>query len=170
MQQQQQQQQQQILQMQQIQTQQQSTTTQSSETSGSQTSQPAAESTVEKVDDMKFLPFCTDLNSADKKEAGKLEKKFGFPLSQPPNYTITDCKCLVRTLICAIKSATYACIKPQKLTSKLLYFLSHTFFLLLSFRFFSYLDMCVYFKRLGGDFSLSKSLILMNTREQQTHT
>ncbi|XKL66766.1 hypothetical protein PGB90_010186 [Kerria lacca] len=68
------------------------------------------ESATDKSDDIKYLQFCTELGSSDKKEPGKLEKKIGFPLTQPPNYTVTDCKCLVRTLTCAIKSATFACI------------------------------------------------------------
>lgn len=112
MQQQQQQQQQQLLQMQQLQSQQ--TTAQPEQTS-SQAAQPTpvaalAESASDKTDDIKYLQFCSELGTADKKDPGKLEKKFGFPLTQPPNYTVTDCKCLVRTLICAIKSVTFACI------------------------------------------------------------
>lgn len=104
-------QQQQLIQMQQLQSQQ--SATQSESTSQPAQSTPAVvlpESAVDKTDDIKYLQFCSELGTGDKKEPGKLEKKFGFPLTQPPNYTVTDCKCLVRTLICAIKSATFACI------------------------------------------------------------
>ncbi|XP_065219244.1 transformation/transcription domain-associated protein isoform X2 [Planococcus citri] len=112
MQQQQQQQQQQLLQMQQLHSQQQAN---QQEQGAQQTPQqtPAtgiAETTLEKVEEIKYLQFCSEIGGADKKDAAKMEKKFGFPLTQPPNYTVTDCKCLVRTLTCAIKSATFACI------------------------------------------------------------
>lgn len=124
MQQQQQQLQQQQLQQQQLQQQQQQQSSQSQNTqsqtssseqastqSQSQNSTAAlSETSTDKSEDMKYLQFCSDINSADKKEAGKMEKKIGFPLTQPPNYTVTDCKCLVRTLTCTIKSATFACI------------------------------------------------------------
>lgn len=118
-----QQQQQQLLLMQQQQQSQKQTTSASETTTATTTpvqsaphtpavaSIPEVAAGVDKSDDVKYLQFCTDLANADKKDVGKLDKKFGLPISQPPNYTMTDCKCLVRTLVCTIKSVTIACIR-----------------------------------------------------------
>lgn len=126
-------QQQQQLQQQQLQQQQQSLQSQNTQSNNAEQAAPQgqlqntttalSEVSTDKTEDLKYLQFCSDINSADKKEAGKLEKKIGFPLTQPPNYTVTDCKCLVRTLTCAIKSTTFACIGLKVCFCILMYYI-----------------------------------------------
>ncbi|XP_023232044.1 transformation/transcription domain-associated protein-like [Centruroides sculpturatus] len=37
----------------------------------------------------------------------KDEKRFGFPASQASNYTVSDCRSLVKTLVCGVKTITW---------------------------------------------------------------
>ena len=35
--------------------------------------------------------------------------KFGFPASQASNYSVADCRALVKTLVCGVKTITWGC-------------------------------------------------------------
>ncbi|PSN44253.1 Transcription-associated protein 1 [Blattella germanica] len=37
------------------------------------------------------------------------KSKFGFPTSQAANYSVTDCRSLVKTLVCGVKTITWGC-------------------------------------------------------------
>lgn len=41
------------------------------------------------------------------REPGKA--KFGFPVSQAANYSVADCRLLVKTLVCGVKNITWRC-------------------------------------------------------------
>ncbi|XP_075234435.1 transcription-associated protein Nipped-A isoform X2 [Lycorma delicatula] len=43
----------------------------------------------------------------DDREPGKV--KFGFPTSQAANYSVADCRLLVKTLVCGVKNITWRC-------------------------------------------------------------
>jgi len=49
--------------------------------------------------------------SSQDKEATDQEKKvkFGFPASQATNYSVSDCRALVKTLVCGVKTITWGC-------------------------------------------------------------
>ncbi|XP_049942725.1 transformation/transcription domain-associated protein [Schistocerca serialis cubense] len=48
-------------------------------------------------------------NADGKLPTEKEEKKFGFPQTQGSNYTVTDCRALVKTLVCGAKTITWGC-------------------------------------------------------------
>ena len=52
-------------------------------------------------------------NVAAEKEAAEAEKKnkFGFPNSQAQNYSVADCRALVKTLVCGVKTITWGLAK-----------------------------------------------------------
>jgi len=35
--------------------------------------------------------------------------KFGFPASQASSYSVADCRVLVKTLVCGVKTITWGC-------------------------------------------------------------
>jgi hypothetical protein len=37
------------------------------------------------------------------------KSRFGFPASQAANYSVTDCRGLVKTLVCGVKTITWGC-------------------------------------------------------------
>ena len=37
------------------------------------------------------------------------KSKFGFPASQAANYSVSDCRALVKTLVCGVKTITWGC-------------------------------------------------------------
>jgi transformation/transcription domain-associated protein len=39
--------------------------------------------------------------------------KFGFPASQAQNYTVADCRALVKTLVCGVKTITWGCTSTK---------------------------------------------------------
>ncbi|XP_071454988.1 transformation/transcription domain-associated protein [Hetaerina americana] len=47
------------------------------------------------------------LTSLMKEEKDK--SRFGFPASQSANYSVTDCRSLVKTLVCGVKTITWGC-------------------------------------------------------------
>ncbi|KAG8225079.1 hypothetical protein J437_LFUL000058 [Ladona fulva] len=47
------------------------------------------------------------LNSLIREEKDK--SRFGFPASQSANYSVTDCRSLVKTLVCGVKTITWGC-------------------------------------------------------------
>jgi transformation/transcription domain-associated protein len=46
----------------------------------------------------------SELRDADEKKL-----KFGFPASQSANYSVADCRALVKTLVCGVKTITWGC-------------------------------------------------------------
>ena len=43
------------------------------------------------------------------KSEEKEKSKFGFPISQSVNYTVVECRDLVKALVCGVKSITWGC-------------------------------------------------------------
>jgi transformation/transcription domain-associated protein len=88
-----------------------SSTTASSTPTGATSTQ---ETDVVKSEDVKpsvvsasnpLSPF-SDFRDADEKKM-----KFGFPPSQSANYSIADCRSLVKTLVCGVKTITWGCTR-----------------------------------------------------------
>ena len=42
-------------------------------------------------------------------EEDSKKSKFGFPASQASNYSVSDCRALVKTLVCGVKTITWGC-------------------------------------------------------------
>ena len=42
-------------------------------------------------------------------EEDSKKSKFGFPASQAANYSVSDCRALVKTLVCGVKTITWGC-------------------------------------------------------------
>merc|ERR1711994_469522 len=47
--------------------------------------------------------------SQDKEQELDKKAKFGFPASQSANYSVSDCRALVKTLVCGVKTITWGC-------------------------------------------------------------
>ena len=63
---------------------------------------PALEAS--KLDDLKFGGFQSGIGDAAAKDD---KPKFGFPASPAVNYSVTDCRSLVKTLVCGVKTITW---------------------------------------------------------------
>lgn len=50
-----------------------------------------------------------DTKSAIGEKDEEKKCKFGFPTSQASSYTVADCRALVKTLVCGVKTATWGC-------------------------------------------------------------
>ena len=46
---------------------------------------------------------------SDFRDADEKKMKFGFPPSQSANYSVADCRALVKTLVCGVKTITWGC-------------------------------------------------------------
>ena len=53
---------------------------------------------------MSVLSPYSDLRDGEEKKL-----KFGFPPSQAANYSVADCRALVKTLVCGVKTITWGC-------------------------------------------------------------
>lgn len=72
-------------------------------TTGPTASQPAS-STANQPEELKTFSFpAVNTESLNKDE----KSKFGFPQLPSTNYSIVDCRSLVKTLVCAVKTITY---------------------------------------------------------------
>ena len=47
----------------------------------------------------------------DKEGEGEKKNKFGFPSSQAQTYSVGDCRALVKTLVCGVKTITWGLAK-----------------------------------------------------------
>ena len=65
---------------------------------------------VVKTEDPTASAVLTALNTSI---AGEKKAKFGFPASQAQNYTVADCRALVKTLVCGVKTITWG-LTPTK--------------------------------------------------------
>jgi transformation/transcription domain-associated protein len=79
---------------------------QKSKPTPTQTSQQTGQSVdVNKFDDLKMsVGFPSGIGDASAKDD---KPKFGFPTSPAVNYSVTDCRSLVKTLVCGVKTITW---------------------------------------------------------------
>ena len=49
------------------------------------------------------------------------KSKFGFPASQAANYSVSDCRALVKTLVCGVKTITWGCTTVKVRKAHLVY-------------------------------------------------
>ena len=78
---------------------------------------PTQDSDVIKSEDIKPSIVATSSSASsnplsplsDFRDTDEKKMKFGFPPSQSANYSVADCRALVKTLVCGVKTITWGC-------------------------------------------------------------